>query len=133
MKAVLDKQLTVTVSNKVGSLAEVSHVISSSGINLLAICAYGVDNKGVIMFVSDNFAVAKRLLKAKQYDLREEEVVLISLDNKPGTLQTITQKVADAGIDLNLLYGSVDSQGKTSRVALISENNNAVMTVLNMK
>ena len=133
MKAALDKQLMVTVSNKVGSLAEVSHVIAQSGINLLAICAYGVDNKGVIMFVSDNTESAKRSLKSKKYDVREEEVILISLDNKPGALQQITQKVANAGIDLNLLYGSVDNQGKTSRVVLTSENNNAVLTVLNMK
>ncbi len=133
MKAILDKQLMVTVTNKVGSLSELSHVIASSGINLLAICAYGVENKGVIMFVSDNTVEAKRLLKAKKYDVREEEVVLISLDNKPGALQTVTQKVADAGIDLNLLYGSVDIQGKTSRVVLTSEDNNAVLTLLNMK
>ena len=130
--AALDKQLVITVNNQVGTLAQISSVIASSGINLIAICAYAVDNRGVIMFVSDNNDLAKKLLQAKKYDIREEDVVVISLDNKPGALQLITEKISRAGIDLNLMYGSVDKAGKTSRVVFIAENNNAVLTVLKM-
>ncbi len=132
VKAALDKQLVITVDNKVGTLAEVTNVISASGINLVAICAYGVDNKGVIMFVSDNNNQAKKLLKAKKYDVREEEVILTTLDNKPGALQAIADRIADAGIDLNLIYGSVDKSGKTSRVVIIAEDNNGVMAIMKM-
>src|SRR3989338_11078744 len=98
--AVLDKQLVVTVTNKIGTLAELTSIISSCGINLIAICAYAVDNKGVIMFVSEDNQQALRLLKNRKYDVREEEVLLFSLDNKPGTLQSITEKIAQIGIDL---------------------------------
>lgn len=129
-KAVLDKQLIITVDNKVGTLAEVSNVISSSGINLIAVCAYAVDNKGFIMFVSEDNNKAKELLKARKYNLREEEVILISLENKPGALQAITQRIADAGIDITLIYGSVEKKGKTSQLALISEDNQAVLTAI---
>ena len=131
--AVLDKQLVVTVTNKIGTLAELTSIISSCGINLIAICAYAVDNKGVIMFVSEDNQQALRLLKNRKYDVREEEVLLFSLDNKPGTLQSITEKIAQIGIDLNLLYGSVDKKGKTSRVVMISEDNKAVLMAFRMK
>ena len=133
INAVLDKQLIITVDNRVGTLAEVSSVVASSGINLIALCAYAVDNKGVIMFVSDNNNQAKRLLKSKKYDLREEEVILISLKNKPGALQEITEKIADIGIDVTLVYGSVDKEGKTSRIVLITEDNNFVLMSLKIK
>ena len=128
----LDTQLLVTVDNKVGTLAELTNVVASSGINLIAMCAYAVDNKGVIMFVSDNNTQAQKLLKAKKYEIREEEVVLISVDNKPGALQLVTKKISEAGIDLTLLYGSVDKTGKISRMVLVSENNNAVLTAIKM-
>ncbi|MFC1708804.1 ACT domain-containing protein [Candidatus Omnitrophota bacterium] len=128
--AVLGKQLIISVNNKVGTLAEVSQVISSSGINLIAVCAYAVDNKGVIMFVSEDNKTAKKLLKAKDYDVREEEIVLLTVDNKPGSFQAVTQRVAAAGIDLTLIYGSVEQKGKTSRIALISEDNRAVLTAI---
>lgn len=52
MKAVLGKQLMITVDNKVGTLAEVAGVVSSQGINLNAVCAYAIDNKGFILFVT---------------------------------------------------------------------------------
>ena len=132
MNVALDQQLMVTVDNQVGTLSELTSVLASSGINLIAICAYAVDNKGVIMFVSDNHRQAQKLLKAKRYDVREEEVVLLSVDNKPGALQDVTEKIAAAGIDLTLLYGSVDKAGKTSRVVLVAEENQAVLAAIKM-
>ncbi len=129
-KADKDTQLIITVNNRVGTLAEVAGVVSSSGINLLAICAYAVSNEGVIMFVTENNKEARRLLQAQGYTVREEEVIVLTLDNKPGALQAVTRVVADEGIDLNLIYGSADKKGKTCRMVLISENNEAVMLAL---
>lgn len=128
--AVLDKQLMVTVENQMGTLAEITKLVSSSGINLIAVCAYGVDNKGFVMFVSDNNTQAKRILTSKHYDVREEEVVLLSVDNKPGTLQSVTEKISEVGIDVTLIYGSVDKKSKTSRIVLIAEDNQAVLMAL---
>jgi len=55
------------------------------------------------------------------------------VQNKPGALESITKKIAEAGIDLTLLYGSVESKGKSSRIVLISENNDAVLMALESK
>ncbi|MBL8012838.1 MAG: ACT domain-containing protein, partial [Candidatus Omnitrophica bacterium] len=96
INAILDSQLMIRVDNKVGTLAEVSSVISASQINLLAISASAVDNVGHLYFVTENNAEAKRLLKQKKYDVREEKVVLVTLDNKPGALQGVTTKIAQA-------------------------------------
>ena len=127
INAVLDKQLMITVNNEIGTLAEITSLVASSGINLVALCAYAVDNRGVIMFVSDNNLQAKKILKAKKFDVREEDVILISVSNKPGTLQAVTQKIADIGIDLTLAYGSVDRDGKMSRIVVVTEDNEAVL------
>ena len=129
-KATLGQQLMITVDNRVGALAEAASIVAESGINLVAVCAYVIDNKGFILFVTENNAKAKSVLKAKKYDVREEEVVLVSLDNKPGTLKTITEKIAQAGIDLTLLYGSADEKGKSSKIVVVSENNKAALAVL---
>ncbi len=130
--AELDKQIMVTVNNRVGTLAQMTRVISSSGINMIAVCAYAVDNRGIIMFVSEDNEKAEKLLKAKNYDVRTEEVILVTMDNKPGTLQTLTERIAKAGIDLTLLYGSVTKGGKTSSIVLVSEDNQSVLTLLTL-
>lgn len=128
--AILSTQLMIQVNNKVGTVAEVTDTVSSSGINLVAVCAYAVDNNGFIMFVTDDNKRAKKLLVEKKYDVREEEIILLNMDNKPGMLHAVTRRIADCGIDLTLIYGSVERKGKKSQVVLISENNNAVLAAI---
>ena len=133
IRAEMSKQLVITVDNRVGTLAEVTRAVSASGINLIALCAYAVDNKGVIMFVSEDNDKALKILKAKKYDLREEPVVLVTIDNKPGTLQSLTEKIAAAGIDITLIYASVAKGDSASRFVLISEDNRLVLATLKLK
>ncbi len=133
IRAEMSKQLVITVDNRVGTLAEVTKIISASGINLVAICAYAVDNKGVIMFVSEDNEKALKLLKAKKYEIREEPVVLVTIDNKPGTLQSMCEKISAAGIDLTLIYASVAKGDSSSRIVLISEDNRAVLATIKLK
>ena len=132
IKAALDKQLIITVANEVGALADVSNILAEAQINLIAVCAYAVENKGVLMFVSEDNARAEKLLKEKKYDVREEEVILITLDNRPGALESVTKKIACAGIDLTLLYGSAEQRGKKSCLVLISEDNNETLAAIKM-
>lgn len=126
----LDTQLLITVSNKTGTLSDVTDVVSSAGINLLAVCAYAVDNNGMIMFVTDDNKKAKKLLEHKKYDVREEEAVLVLLDHKPGMLQSVTKRIAEFGIDITVLYGSVEPKGKKSQIVLIAEDNKSVVAAI---
>ncbi len=129
----LDRQLMISVDDQVGTLAEVTSVISSSNINMVALCAYAVNNKVAIMFVTEDNNGARKILEEQGYNVREEEVVLLSIENKPGALQAVTDKIAEAGINLRLLYGSVTTDSKFSRLVLISENNMDVMMIIKME
>ena len=64
IKAQLGKQLMVSVGNKVGALAEASRIVSDAGINLVAVCAYVIDNTGFILFVTEDNEKAKGALAA---------------------------------------------------------------------
>ncbi len=132
VQATLDKQLMVMANNTIGSLAEMTHIISSSGINLVAICAYAVDKMVAVMFVTEDNNAAKTLLEEKGYKVQEEEVVLLSVENKPGALQAVTDKIAETGIDLSLVYGSVDKEAKKTRIVIISKNNLDIMMIVKM-
>ncbi len=128
--AQLDRQLMIYVDDNVGTLAEVTSMISSSGINMVAICAYAIENMVAIMFVTEDNNAAKKVLQQQGYKVQEEEVVLLSIANKPGALQSITDKIAEAGISLRLMYGSVEKDTPTSRIVLISENNLDIMMLV---
>jgi hypothetical protein len=113
-------------------LAEVCGIVSDAGINIIAACAYAVDNKGFILFVSEDNKRAQRFLKDNKFNVREEEVICLTIDNKPGALKAVTKNIARAGIDLTLLYGSVNKKSKTSEIILVSEDNKAAMMVIKL-
>ena len=73
IKAVLDRQLMISVNNDVGMLAAVTSVITSTGINLLANCAYAIDDKAAFMFVTDDNNISISLYKGDpKYDRTTE-------------------------------------------------------------
>lgn len=130
VRAELGRQLMIRLDNKVGSLAEVTSIIAASGINLIAICAYEVDNTVAVMFVTEDNNGSRRLFEDRGIGVQEEEVILLTVDNKPGALQRVTEKIAEAGIDLHLLYGSVEKGSEASRIVIISRNNLDVMMLI---
>jgi hypothetical protein len=134
IKGVLSKQLSIRVGNEVGTLAQITSLISSYRINMVAICAYAVDNRCSVTMVTENNIHAKRLLKEKGYDVEEQDVALISVSNEPGSLHQITEKISAAGVDLKLIYGSVEKHGKTSRIVFVpSENPKKLLQALKIK
>lgn len=130
IKAVLDRQLMISVNNDVGMLAAVTSVITSTGINLLANCAYATDDKAAFMFVTDDNNAAKKLLESHNINVQEEEVILLSIANKPGILRTVTDKMAESGIDLVLMYGSVDPGAEIARLVIVAKNNLDMMMLI---
>ena len=130
IKAVLEKQLMISVDNDIGMLAAVTSVITSTGINLLANCAYAVNDKAAFMFVTDDNNAARKLLESHDIFVQEEECILLSVDNKPGVLRAVTDKMAEEGIDLTLMYGSVDPSAEIARLVLVAKNNLDVMMLI---
>ena len=128
--AELGKQLMIRVEDHVGTLAEITDLVSPSGINLIAICAYAVGKTVAIMLVTDDNNETKRLLQKKGYRVEEEEIILLTVDNKPGALQSVIDKLARASIDLRLIYGSAEKNSEHSRIVLISKNNLDAMMII---
>ena len=130
INAELSKQLMILVNNAVGSLAEVTSVVSSSGINLIALCAYEVEGKVAIMVVTADNNEAKKLLEKQGFAVQEQEVILLTIANKPGALQRVTDLLAGSGISLSLIYGSVDEKSESSRIIIIAEDNMDAMVII---
>lgn len=130
IKASFSRQLMVKTNDQVGTLAELTHIISSSGINLTAMCAYAVDKNVYVMFVTEDNNEAKALLGKHGFQVEEEEIVLLAIANQPGSLQRFTDKIAAAGIDLRLAYGSVDKDAAVCQIVLISSDNHDMMMVI---
>jgi hypothetical protein len=129
-KAKKAKQLSLTMPNKVGLLSEVSAVIAGAKVNINAICAYEMEDKAYFMLITENNAKAKKVLSPLGAEIEEEDVISVDLPNKVGELQKVAKKIADAGIDINYLYGTVGT-GKSSICVFKTADDSKAIKVIN--
>jgi len=122
--AKLSKELVVTVVNKIGILADMSKIISDHGLNIEAVAGYAADNQAKVMIVTDdNLRAEGALRKAGYNSIKESEVIVIDLENKPGALRQITSSLAAAGIDIKQVYGTACTAGCPAKIVLSTNNN----------
>ena len=108
----LRKELAVTASNKVGILADMSKILADHGINIEGVAGYAQGNDAKIMLVCEDALRAKEaLIKAGYKTIKENEVVVVDLENKPGALKGITALLAKENVDIRYTYGTVCSEG----------------------
>jgi hypothetical protein len=100
------KEISFSMANKVGLLSEVTTAIAGAKVNINAICAYGMENNAFFMLTSSSNAKAKKALANLGVGIEEKDVVEVEMPNKPGELQKVAKKIADAGIDIEYVYAT---------------------------
>jgi hypothetical protein len=101
------KDLIVNLPNQPGMLAAVGEVLGNAGINIEGVS--GTANEGaetgwVHILVADA-DMAKGALEAAQVDYgAEREVEVMSLVDQPGEMGRVLRKVAEAGVNVDLVY-----------------------------
>ena len=124
------KEVLATTENKVGVLAQVSSVIAKAGVNITAICAYAEGDKAQFMIVTTDSQKVAALLKESGYDVKENPVVKVLLENKAGALQEMCEKLATANIDLNYIYGTVGEGDRPAAIIFSSNNDDKAIDLL---
>jgi hypothetical protein len=93
---------TVEMENRPGELARLCEAMAGSRINLvLSATAHGTE--GTVVFVADDEAAAQAALldAGLKYEMRQ--ALTIKLENQPGTGAETFRKLADAGVNAELL------------------------------
>ena len=103
--------ITVILEDQPGTLATMGEVLGQAGINIDGMCGFLVEGKGEIHILVRNGSAARRVLENAGINARNVRPVLVrDLDNKPGTLGEAARKLADAGVNLDLLYLASDNR-----------------------
>ena len=97
--------LLIEVENQPGALARVTAAISDAGVNIsAATCTRPAETAAMHILVKHAEAAKHALATAGVTVTSEREVVVVDADDRPGVLADLARKVAEAGIDLDLLY-----------------------------
>jgi hypothetical protein len=118
-------QLSVTMPNKVGLLAEVTIFIAAAKINIEAICAYEMEDEGCFMLITSNTAKTKKILLNMGAEVETDDVIMVEMPNKPGQIHRVAKKISDAGIDVHYVYGS-PARGKMTIIFKTADDRKAI-------
>jgi hypothetical protein len=106
------KDLSIALENRPGALAEMGEVLGRAGVSIEGGGAWVVGNNGAAHFLfSDGDAARKALEAAGITVIAEREVIVQRLKQAvPGQLGQLTRRMADANINIEVLYSDHDHQ-----------------------
>lgn len=99
--------LTVVLTDEPGELAKLGQTTGAAGVNIEGMCAFTGEGRGIIhLLVADNLAerAASALREAGMGVADEREVLVVDIDDRPGSLGEMALELADAGVNIELLY-----------------------------
>lgn len=102
--------LTILLENRPGALADMGETLGRAGVSLEGGGAWVVDGRGHAHFLVEDGAAARRALEAAVIQvIAVREVVTVRLKQAvPGQLGLLTRGMADAGVNIEVLYSDHD-------------------------
>jgi len=97
--------LTIDIENTPGALARVAAAISDAGVNIAAATCVGPGERAELHILVPHAEAAKHALAISHVAVtREREVVVVDVEDRPGVLSDLTRRIAQAGVNLDLVY-----------------------------
>jgi hypothetical protein len=127
----ITKQLALFLENRPGMLARICDALCDAKINIYAISTSDtVDHSVVRMVLSDP---AKALFVFEEHGtlVVEDEVLMITGDNKPGSLAKLAHKLADGKINIEYAYCATPPDAKKGLMILRVSDVRKAMKLLN--
>lgn len=99
--------LVIEVDNRPGALAAVAAAVSDAGVNLAAATCLGAGDRTELHILVPRAEPVRHALSVTHGAsiTREREVVVAEIDDdRPGVLADLTRTIAEAGVNIDLLY-----------------------------
>jgi len=106
------KDLSIMLENRPGALAKMGDALGRAGVSIEGGGAFTVNGAGVAHFLFHDGTAARGALEAAGIRVVEEREVLVQRlrQDEPGQLGKLTHRMADAGVNIEVLYSDHDHQ-----------------------
>lgn len=111
-------QLCVKLENRPGALAELCSELAKKAVNIAAIEGGDARRNTPIRLVVSPMDAARKVLDAMRIDYTEERAVAVHLAERPGALGRVTRKLAEKGIQIEYIYGSIERNASRALIVL---------------
>ena len=99
------KTLLVNLVDLPGTLANMAEALGKAGVNIEGICQVSWEGKGIAHILIEDIAATRRVLEEIGIEVEaEQDVLVVECKNQPGEIGRITRKIANIGVNINLVY-----------------------------
>ena len=103
----MSTDLTVVLQDRPGELARLGQATGEAGVNIQGMCAFTGEGRGIIHLLVDDAqaAVARQALEEAGMGVADErEVLVVDVEDRPGTLGELARSLGEAGVNIELAY-----------------------------
>jgi hypothetical protein len=107
-------EVTAHLENKPGRLAKICSALAHEKIDIRALSVMDSGERSVLRFVTDDLEPTKKVLNALGTEYSNAEVLAVQMDNRPGALARILERLAEEHINIEYAYASsASTPGRT--------------------
>lgn len=106
------KQLSVSLVNKPGRLADMLTALAKEKVNFRALSVMDSGKRGTVRFVPEDLNSALGLLDKMNIRYESTEVLLAEISNQPGGFRKICERLATEHLNIDYAYCSFNSDKK---------------------
>lgn len=115
-------QFLVELVNRPGSLAETCSQLAAKAVNIQAISVPRAGDFSTVRLVVNQTAVARKVFDSMGIKYSEEDVLLVRVSDRPGSLGRVTRKLAENKINIEYVYGTIE-KGASDALVVVSVSN----------
>jgi hypothetical protein len=112
------KQLTAWVESKPGELGRIAEALGKAKVNISAMTCWSAGSENPIHLQVSSPAKAKKVLLELGVRVTEEEVLRVTLPDKPGALGEVGARLGGGNINIEYAYASIPTGGKKADLIL---------------
>jgi hypothetical protein len=99
------KNLTITLEDRPGILAELGEALGGAGVNIEGFCGYASGGTGTLHLLIEDPQAARYALTDAGFEVAaEREVLVVDVEDRPGALGVVARRIAEADVSLDLAY-----------------------------
>jgi hypothetical protein len=99
------KDLTVILEDRPGTLGDLGEATGRAGINIEGVCGTTEAGQSVIHILVADADAARAAVSEAGFEIgRERDVLVIDVEDRPGTMGDVARRIGNAGVNIELAY-----------------------------
>ena len=118
------KQISIFLENKPGQLAEICRALAKADVNIATLSLADTADFGIVRMIADDHVKGCEVLAKAGFTVRETDVVMVTVPDRPGGMAELMEKLDRAGVNIEYSYAYALGQGDKA-ILIFSFDDNA--------